>query len=327
MSLQAHQESFDTLTEEWRALAKASAVGSVFATPAWQRAWWESCRTSEELLLLTFREGGAAKGIAPLMRTGDTIQFVGYSDLCDYHEFLFADGAEAEFYARLLDELLAIDWRTLELDGLTEDSPTLRYLPDLAGQKGLAVERALETVSPRIPIPVPPTWGDYLLSLNKKDRHELRRKLRRLDAAGEIACYDAAGSQDMDEDISTLLYLLKSSGEAKAAFLTPERERFFRTLAAAMSKEGFLKLFFLELDGTKVAASLCFDYKGVYYLYNSGYDPNYASLSVGLLLKALCVKDAIERGRTLFDLLRGPETYKYDLGGQDQEIYRLVIHR
>jgi CelD/BcsL family acetyltransferase involved in cellulose biosynthesis len=62
-------------------------------------------------------------------------------------------------------------------------------------------------------------------------------------------------------------------------------------------------------------------------MYNSGYDPQYASLSVGLLSKALCLRDAIESGRRCFDLLRGNEPYKYDLGAKDQTIYRCVIRR
>ncbi len=325
MTIDVQEESFDSITDEWRDLAAASTAGSVFGTPAWQRAWWESCRSSEELLLLSFRTGGEAKGIAPLMRAGDTVQFIGHSDLCDYHEFLLADGTEAEFYPCLVDELITTDWRTLELDGLTEDSPTLKHLPDLARQRGLYVEQTLEEVSPKVSLPS--TWEEYQGSLRKKDRHELRRKLRRLTGAGETSCYAVSDAGALTQDVSSLLELLRNSGEAKAAFLTPEREQFFHTMAAAMSQEGYLKLFFLELDGVRVAASFLFDYKDAYYLYNSGYDVNYGFLSVGLLLKALCLQDAIEQGKREFDLLRGPEGYKYDLGGKDQGVYKLVIRR
>jgi CelD/BcsL family acetyltransferase involved in cellulose biosynthesis len=43
--------------------------------------------------------------------------------------------------------------------------------------------------------------------------------------------------------------------------------------------------------------------------------------------KALLVKDAIETGHTCVDFLRGDENYKYDLGGKDQEVYRVVLKR
>ena len=109
--------------------------------------------------------------------------------------------------------------------------------------------------------------------------------------------------------------------------MTPERERFFHSLAEAMARAGYLKLFFLELDGVRVAGALCFDYGDSYLLYNSGFDTQYAALSVGLLLKAFCLKDAIERKKKWYDLLRGAETYKYHLGARDRWLYRLTISR
>ena len=322
MTLKVTQETFDSLTDEWRTLAEACHA-PVFATPAWLRTWWDSCRSTEELMLLAFREGNEAKGIAPLMRIDDTIRFIAYSDICDYHDFPFSGIGGGEFYTSLLDELDRTAWRSLELDGLTEDSPTLQALPELAKGRGWSVDVALEEVSPRIP--VQPTWEEYQNALGKKDRHELRRKLRRLGAAGDINYYNVTNPRS--GDVADVLTLLKASREAKAAFLTPEKERFFHNLAESMAEQNHLKLFFLELDGVRVAASFCFDYKKGYYLYNSGYDVHYAQLSVGLLLKALCLKSAIEDGKEVFDLLRGSESYKYHLGAQDYGVHRLTIQR
>jgi CelD/BcsL family acetyltransferase involved in cellulose biosynthesis len=50
-------------------------------------------------------------------------------------------------------------------------------------------------------------------------------------------------------------------------------------------------------------------------------------LSVGLLNKALCIREAIEEGRRAFDFLRGSERYKYDLGGTDRLLYRIAVRR
>ncbi|MEE8347693.1 MAG: GNAT family N-acetyltransferase, partial [Dehalococcoidia bacterium] len=62
-------------------------------------------------------------------------------------------------------------------------------------------------------------------------------------------------------------------------------------------------------------------------LYNSGYNPDYAYLSVGLLSKALALRKAIEEGRSRFDFLRGPEPYKYDLVARDVAVYRCTVRR
>jgi len=113
----------------------------------------------------------------------------------------------------------------------------------------------------------------------------------------------------------------------KAAFMSEQMGRFFHRMAPALAEEGLVRLYELELDTKPVASVLCFDQGGQLFLYNSGYDPAYAGLAVGLLSKALCLRDAIELGRRCVDLLRGHEPYKYDLGGKDRTVYRCVIER
>ena len=109
--------------------------------------------------------------------------------------------------------------------------------------------------------------------------------------------------------------------------MTDEMQSFFRALTTEFVGLGIVKLYFMEIDGTKISATLCFDYENTLYLYNSGYDPSFSYLSVGLLLKSLCIRDALESGKAVFDFLRGDEPYKYDLGGQDTSIYKLTITR
>ena len=61
------------------------------------------------------------------------------------------------------------------------------------------------------------------------------------------------------------------------------------------------------------------------YLYNSGYDPRYGELSVGLLCKVLSIKNSIESGRKRYDFLKGAEPYKYHLGGKEVPLSRCRI--
>ena len=70
---------------------------------------------------------------------------------------------------------------------------------------------------------------------------------------------------------------------------------------------------------------MCFDYKDTVYLYNSGYEPDYGWLSVGVISKALCIKDSIERNKKHFDFLKGGEAYKYHLGGQEFPLYKCSL--
>jgi len=107
--------------------------------------------------------------------------------------------------------------------------------------------------------------------------------------------------------------------------MTSRMESFFRSLAKAMAEIEVLKLGILEFDALPVATVMCFDYNDTVYLYNSCYDPQYSSLSVGLLSKVLCIKDSIQRSKKRFDLLKGAEAYKYRLGGKEIPLYSCHI--
>jgi CelD/BcsL family acetyltransferase involved in cellulose biosynthesis len=125
--------------------------------------------------------------------------------------------------------------------------------------------------------------------------------------------------------MDTFLKLFTESREDKAAFLTERRESFFRAMAEVMAEVKLLRLGVLELGTLQVAMVTCFDYNGRVYLYNSGYDLQYRFLSVGLLSKALCIKDSIGKGRKKFDFLKGAEAYKYHLGGKEVPLYNCQI--
>ncbi|HEY7802144.1 MAG TPA: GNAT family N-acetyltransferase, partial [Dehalococcoidia bacterium] len=133
---------------------------------------------------------------------------------------------------------------------------------------------------------------------------------------------------EASELLDTLFHLMRISSHHKEEFLDrPGMEAFFREMVSVMAHERMLRFYLLTLDREPVASVLNFDLGGVLYMYNSGYDPQYSHYGVGLMSKALLLKDAVESGRTCVDFLRGDEAYKYDLGGTDQQVYHLTLTR
>ena len=315
--------SFDGIADEWSSFLSRCVVNTPFQTPQWQRAWLRELGNCEPPCLLRFVDDGQVLGMASLRASGGSITFVGDEDVCDYNDFLVPKEKESPFYEAFIEYLGQREWNTLRLYSLAQNSPTLAHLPDLARSRGYDVEISQKEVSPGKMLPK--TWDDYLASLTKKDRHELRRKLRRLDSAEEVSWYGLTELDDVEKGMDDFLELLKMSKEDKHRFLTPERERFFRAIAAELGEMGMLSLYFMEMGGKRVASALTFDYGSSRMLYNSGYNPEYGYYSVGLLLNALTLKSAIEEGKAYFDFLRGDEPYKYHLGGVDRPVYTMVV--
>ena len=309
------RESFESLTAFWLKSPSPLRWNCLFVLPPWLETWWKELGPEGDLCLCTVKEKDRVIGIAPLLVNKGDASFVGSDDVCDCLDFVVVPGREERFFDVLLKYLIDRGVERLNLGHLRPDSTVLTHLVGLAESRGHGVSCRTEDVS--LELALPTTWEDYLTSLSQKQRHELRRKLRRLGEAGKVEFRVVQESGDVSEAMDTFLELFELSTAEKAGFMNLHRESFFRSLARAMAHARLLRLGILELDEIAVAAVMCFDYDNTVHLYNSSFNPQYGSLSVGLACKILCMKDSIEKGRGKFDFLKGAEDYKYRLGGRE----------
>ena len=324
MSITFTPLTFDELKANWSTYQKSFTAPHPFVLPEWLDAWWGSFGGGEELYLRAVILEGETIGIAPLRLKDGITRFIGSADVCDYLDFVLKPGAEADFFAGLLNELKTSGVRFLDLESLRPDSTVLKYLVPLARSKSFRIENVDTDVT--LEMPLPAGWDEYLAGLSTHQRHEIGRKGRRLNEGGRIQ-FDIKPPTDIDADtdLSTLLRLLRASRADKADFMTEAMETYFKRLSRAMHEAGLLRFGHLSLDDKAVASVMCFDYNGVRYLYNSGYDPDYSLQSVGLLSKVYSIKDAIDQKMTKYDFLKGAEVYKYHLGGREMPISRCRI--
>ena len=315
--------SFDNLTSLWRDTSLNLRWDSVFVLPLWLKAWWHEFGARLEEYMLAVRENGKIIGIAPLRVKEGRAAFIGSADVCDYLDFAIATGKDTAFFTALLDYLRHNGIKELYLESLRADSATYTHLVELARRRGCSVSCTLDNVS--LDLELPAVWEEYLGLLTAKQRREVGRKLRRLQEAGEVQYSIIEDKDTVRETMDVFLKLLRASRKDKSDFMTAPMESFFRSIADTMATAGLLRMGVLKIRTIPVACVMCFDYNDTIYLYNSGYDPMYSYLSVGLLSKVLSIKDSIERGKTIYDFLKGAEEYKYRLGGREIPIYSCRI--
>lgn len=298
---------------------------SPFVLPEWMQAWWQVFGKGACPFIRSVKDGNKVIGVAPLMVSDGIAYFIGNTDVCDYQDFIIFPDCEEDFFNVLLDYSKENNIRELDLKHVRPDSIVINSLVPLAKSKKCRVESIEEAVS--FEMDLPSSFDEYLETLSTKQRHEVRRKLRRLTEEGEIEYRFIEKSSELQAAMDTFFRMFTESRHDKALFMTEQMKSYFRLLAETMEGIGLLKLGVLELDGKQVAVIMCFDYNDCIYLYNSGYDPKYVSLSVGLLSKVLAVKDSIEKSKKKFDFLKGAETYKGHLGGKEVPLYhcRIII--
>lgn len=336
MRIEHHFESggFWALKPEWNSLLHRSHSDTLFLTWEWQSTWWQHLGEGE-LLLLGFRssEEGRLVGIAPLFRTRSEngcriLNIVGCRDVSDYLDLIVERGQEEAVYTALLDYLAdeATAWDVIDLCNIPHGSPICGQLRHLAEGRGYQTQIEVEDVCPLIELPA--TWDEYLTMLDKKQRHEVRRKLRKAELEADTRFLIVGPEQDLRAEMQTFIRLHQRSAPEKDRFMEPRMQGFFLAVAQALQARGWLQLAFVEMDGVRTASLLNFDYGEAILVYNSGYDPTqFAHLSPGIVVIAYCIEHAIRLGRRKFDFLRGDEEYKYRFGAQDTEVRRLLIAR
>lgn len=284
------------------------------------KAWWDTFSPPSELRLISVKKRGETIGIAPLQTEGHTARLIGSPDVCDHLDLVAAADQKGEFCEFLLKQLKGEGLDRLDLGPVRTDSVVMTTLLPMARKHGLPVTAVAEDTLFELALPA--SWDGYLALLSGKQRHEVRRKLRRLEESGSHAFRMLDEAEGVRHGIDDFLVLFRQNREDKARFMDERMEVFFRSLAAAVPE---MRIGFLDVDGMPAAAVLCCDLRSTRYLYNSGYDAGLAHLSVGILSKILSIREGIGRRLQWYDFLKGDETYKRQLGGKPVPIYRCRI--
>ncbi len=331
-----HPSALEALAGEWNALLDRSATRVPFLRHEVQSLWWSTLGGGEwssgELWLGTARdERGALQGLCPLFLPGGPsadghLHLIGSFEISDYLDLIVPVERSVELGPALLSAIEAEpSLAGLDLYNLPEESPTLTALETSASERGWHASR--QRLEPCPVVSLDGGWEAYLNRLDKKQRHELRRKMRRADESEPGVRLRLVTAKDDAQAEAEAFLRLMALDPTKASFLTADMRAYFLGLTQAAFDCGCLHLAFLEVGSEPAAAYWSFDYGGRLWVYNSGLDPAYASLSPGWVLLGRLIQWAIEHGRSAIDFLRGDEAYKFRLGGVERSIYRLTLTR
>ena len=367
-TLRAERRPLDACARStWDALVARTPSATVFSSWAFQRAWWDAYAATahdETLAIVPVDAPAGADPIAivPLMhrhevepsdalthtrmRHGSDLamtpvpptakaMFFGASYHADYATIL-ADPADltavADAVAAYLASPAAGPWDVLDLRRVRCADPTGDQLAGALGALEMAngwtlnVER--EDVCPVVTLPQGVDMDGFLATLGKKERHEIRRKVRRAEAAGAIELEE---STDPIGDLERFIDLhQKRWGDDGLFPPTPGGDQsrvFFRRLFELFGVGGPLRMTFLTVGGRCLASGIHFETADEVLYYNAGVDPDARDLSPGVLLVHAYVARALQSGIRRMDFLRGDEPYKYQWGAQDEPVQRLLVRR
>lgn len=336
MDLKIFNQFSDIQAEAWDALLARNETDVPFLRYGYLKRWWEFKGGGEwpeasRLFLITGWEHDQLAAIAPLFSPAEAdeerLMLLGSIEISDYLDILCPPDLKEEFTAKLL-QLIRNDFKEIsriDLINIPQASSTIVVLEEQAAAAGwtAAIDRAYHTPVIRLA----DNWDLYLAGIDKKQRHEIRRKMRRAQENADSAeWYIVEDAEKLDAEIEGFFSLMQNEQD-KADFLTAKMRAQMTSIMRWAFQEGYLQLSFLKINQEKAAGYFSFDYGQGLLVYNSGFDFDYSEFSPGWVLLAHLIQHSIETGKTHFDFMRGDEKYKYRFGAEDGFVMRALLTR
>jgi CelD/BcsL family acetyltransferase involved in cellulose biosynthesis len=316
---------------DWRSLAERR--GNAFLTPEWYFAWLRSYGADADPAVIAVRAPtGDLRGVMPMARDRAarprSLRFGG-ANLADHLHPVAASLEQDEEVAvgaaaRLGAEISG--WSAIVLDNVDVDAGWWRAMIAAAPLSLTAVSYR-QTTLPWIQLPA--SWEAYLAGRSRNFRSQLGRKLRALEREHEVRFRRTMATPELTGDLETFFHLHDArwdtrGGSSSASELT---RRFHADFTAAALKRGWLRLWTMEVDGAPVAAWYGWRLGERYSYYLAGFEPRWSDASVGLVLLAHTVREAIEEAASEYDLLLGEEAYKQRFATASRPVETVVLAR
>jgi CelD/BcsL family acetyltransferase involved in cellulose biosynthesis len=328
---------FEWVREDWAPLLDVSPSRSLFLTWEWLSTWWRHLSGGRSLRLLVVRSHGEAVAIAPLsvrppqwtrLSPMRALEFMGTGSVgSDYLDLIIKPGYERQAVFAIADDLRRRRLM-LELSQMNRTGCLAAELARQLGRYGWTEREQATAVCPWIKLSGH-TWDSYLATLGQGHRSNLRRQLKLLNQRFEVRFEQVRSEEERGEALQHLIMLHGLRWQERGgsnALHEPGLRAFHEDFSRLALERGWLRLFVLRLNGQPVAALYGFRFGRVFYFYQSGFDPAYATYSMGSVIVGLTIKQAIEEGAEEYDFLHGDEPYKFHWAKEQRELGRLELY-
>lgn len=331
-----NESEFFALEQEWNNLLERSQTATIFMTYDWAIAVWKVRTEESHPFILKFYDGATLVGLAPLhlfhRKFGiKVLQFIpmGLYDYClaGSLDVLSATGYEEQIVETMMTflKMRSRRWDVFIWSELNETSPSYSTLTRSAESTGLWLLK--EFIYPTYMLQLPPTWQEYLNQLSPGLRNSIERRTRKI-----IRECNATFERVSDiEESKRLMQIMFDYHESR----WPEHERYRRIalknlglqLACTMIPKGYLDIHVLKVKDTPVAINWDFRFHGTYLGFRTAHSPDgqWSKYSVGTILLAYIIKEAIKDKLSTFDMLQGEFDYKIRFGGKAHQVYWAYI--
>ncbi|HVX10412.1 MAG TPA: GNAT family N-acetyltransferase [Pirellulales bacterium] len=287
-----------SVSAAWDDLWLASEVRSPLARAEAIVQWVERFAPDATVTCLAVEAAGRFVAGLPLVgrRLGGLVEIGGLAANCWAlcGDLLISAAEESDdALDRLLNGVADLDWPLIRLQPIVCTAPRWRAFAAAARRHGLEIAASSTDVVGQVEIAG--EWQDYQQRLAGNHRRHMRKAAKRAKAGGRLSL-----EVHTQFDRGTIADLLRRGceledrswkGSAGTSILrVPGMFEWFLEQAQQLAACGQLQLTFLELDRRPIAFEYGYRAKATYFSHKVGYDPAFADLSPGQLLRSLLLE-------------------------------------
>jgi hypothetical protein len=323
--IRTYQE-LGSLADSWNELALQA--GTPFMSGEWLSAWCDAFAHGGCGWTVLHDSDGSVRAGACLRRTrpgklASTTNEHGH----DWEILARDDQARAELWSALVQE--GADH--IRLEGMLEQADSARFVGGWLEDAGYKVVRVQGPCSPWLTLPS--RWEDLIGGVSGSLRAQVGRRRRMLEREGvvtfRVGGLDGAPAA-LEADLEIFLALEASGWKGRSGTAITSKastDRLYREFARSAAARGWLRLYFLELDGEAIAADYGCVFAGTGVFMKTGFNEAHSRLSPGLALRAEVLRSSIEEGLTGYDFLGDPDTYKTRWTAETRPRLRIWAYR
>lgn len=311
---------FASLREEWNDLLSASGSENIHMQHEWLWTWISSLGKGCDFLVLRIRSGGETIGFAPLkFRTVKLhgflpyrqIVFLGHPEI-DFGDFIITRN-RAEVFEGIFSYLRQkCFWGEILLHNIPSISPNLPALQSVLPSTFPAYELAPQKPCYFIALENR-LWSEFYRQTSKKF---VQRDLNRLNNHyARLSWRVEDWSSEHVTKVLPILGKLHQASQMRKGRSSRYNEQnyleFMNRVLTELSQKKWMRIYVLTIAEQPAAFMLGFDYRKIFYWWNTGFDPSFDKLSPTkfLLFQVLQEGFSSQRWRE-FNFMQGGTAYK-----------------
>lgn len=334
MELKVIEDLMDNRLSSWNDLLYKSSNPLPFQRIEWVTTWWQTFSTEDDkLLIILAKKEEELIGIAPLMYKKSSpqkytrVKFIG-TGFFDYFDFIIKEGREKEVILGFIDCICQrFSCFELQLNNILQTSYVMRTINK---SNCLKKSKYIFHVTEIVPyIELPQTKQQLQSQIRKSLRLDLARKERRLSRVGQVEfrkCGQLNEAKDTLEDFFCLHIKKWESDSGYSVYKFAPRRNFLRALLDNVFEKNIVTIYYLTLNGEKIAVCFAFEIDRKFLYYSFAHEPAYNKCSPGKVLLGKLINYAIENNYREFDFGLGDEAYKLKWPCQIRKIFNIYIY-